>query len=234
MLVYGHGTNEAGNQINSRESFLRVRELAVDGVELDVRLSKDDALLVLHDHAFEDGRLVAETESRERPADIIDLACALDLCAGLIVNIEIKNYPSDPAYDKSERITKRVVELLESRQNIDQVLISCFGIGSLDDVKRARSDIPTAHLVLSRRPPEEVVRVCVDHGHRVVHPYVSMVDDRFMEVARHHRLGVNVWTGFDETDETIEGLAALGVDGVITGFPERALRCRAKWQAGRG
>jgi glycerophosphoryl diester phosphodiesterase len=228
MLIYGHGTTEPENRINSRESFVAVRRLGVDGVELDVRLSQDGELLVIHDHYFEDGRAVAETSSPERPGDIIDLALALDLCKGLIVNIEIKNYPSDPAYDPSERISARVLDLLDSRGNADRVLISCFGVGSLNYIRARRPELATAHLVLSRRPAEEVVRICVDHGHRVIHPYVSMVDAAFMKVARDHDLTVNVWTGFDETDESLEALISLEVDGVITGFPERALRCRAK------
>jgi len=227
MLVYGHGTTELGNRINSRESFVRVQELGVDGVELDVRLSQDFRLMVIHDHCYEDGRAVAETSSLDRPEDIIDLAMALELCHGLVVNIEIKNYPSDPAFDPSERISSSVLDLLERRMNADRVLISCFGVGSLDHIRNRRPDLETAHLVLSRRPAKEVVQTCVEHGHRVIHPYISMVDEGVMKIARDHDLMVNVWTGFDETDENLEALIALEVDGVITGYPERALRCRA-------
>lgn len=226
MLIYGHGTSEPGNRINSRESFVAVREVGVDGVELDVRLSRDGALLVIHDHCFEDGRAVSETMNLDRPEDIIDLAEALDLCTGLIVNIEIKNYPSDPSYDPSEQISDQVLQLLDSRGNSDRVLISCFGIDSLDRIKTRRPDLETAHLVLSRRPAKEVMKTCVDHGHRVIHPYVSMVDEAFMMLARDHGLAVNVWTGVDEPDECLDNLIALEVDGVITGYPERALRCR--------
>ena len=226
MLIYGHGGEEPENRINSRESFVAVRDLGVDGVELDVRLSRDGELLVIHDHTFEDGRAVAATASADRPEDIILLDEALDLCKGLIVNIEIKNYPSDPAFDPSEQISDRVMDRLAARENADRVLLSCFGVGSLNRIKEQRPDLETALLVLSRRPVEDVVRGCIEHGHRVIHPYVSMVDEAFMSVARDHGLGVNVWTGFDETDEVLKELVTLEVDGVITGFPERALRCR--------
>jgi glycerophosphoryl diester phosphodiesterase len=248
MLIFGHGTEEADNRINSRESFLRVQELDVDGVELDIRLSRDGELLVIHDPKFLDGRSVAETASQDRPADIILLSEALDLCRGLLVNIEVKNYPSDPAFDETERIADRVVELLAERANTmvskgpdtspdaqsatvrDRVLVSCFGVGSLDRIRERGPDLDTAHLVLRRRPAEEVLATCVDHGHRVIHPYVSMVDETFMKAARDHDLKVNVWTNFDETDQTIETLFALEIDGVITGFPKRALRLRGASQ----
>jgi glycerophosphoryl diester phosphodiesterase len=154
------------------------------------------------------------------------------------VNIEIKNYPSDPAFDETERIADRIVELLTKRADAnhsqdvtsktvpDRVLLSCFGIGSLDRIRDRRPDFDTAHLVLSRRPAEQVLATCIEHGHRVIYPYVSIVDEAFMKVARDHDLRVNVWTNFDETDETIETLLAVEVDGVITGFPKRALRLR--------
>jgi len=217
---------EPDNRINSRESFIIVRELGVDGVELDVRLSPDGELLVIHDPAYEDGRAVSETPSKDRPANVIKLAQALDLCAGLIVNIEIKNYPSDPAFDASERIADRVAELLDFREGRDRVLISCFGVDSLDRLRALQPTLETAHLVLSRRPAKEVVKTCVDHGHGVIHPYASMIDDEFMQIARAHDLKVNVWTGFDETDESLTKLMAHEIDGVITGYPTRALRCR--------
>ena len=224
MLIFGHGTEEPGNRINSRKSFVALAKLGIDGVELDVRSSRDGELLVIHDHVFEDGRPVAETLGKPRPQDVSFLEEALDLCRGMIVNVEIKNYLSDPAFDVREGISERVMALLDARRNVDRVLISCFGIASLDRFQSERPDLETAHLVLSRRPAEEVVKTCIEHGHLVIHPYVSMIDERFMEVARSHDLRVNAWTNFDETDEMIRELIACKVDGVITPFPERALR----------
>ncbi len=52
MLIFGHGTEEHGNRINSRESFVALAKLGIDGVELDVRSSRDGELLVIHDHVF--------------------------------------------------------------------------------------------------------------------------------------------------------------------------------------
>ncbi len=47
-----------------------------------------------------------------------------------------------------------------------------------------------------------------------------------MKATRDDDLNLNVWTNFDESDQTIDALLAVEVDGVITGFPERALRLR--------
>ncbi len=80
MKIYGHGSLEPGNLINSRASFVRLAGLGIDGVELDVRRSRDDRLVVIHDAAYTDGRAVDATASVARPADVLLLGEALDLC----------------------------------------------------------------------------------------------------------------------------------------------------------
>ena len=83
----------------------------------------------------------------------------------MIVNVEIKNCLSDPAFDVKKRTSERIMELLDARRNVDRVLISCFAIAGLDRFQSERPDLETAHLVLSRRPAEEVVTTCSEHGH---------------------------------------------------------------------
>ncbi len=223
MLIFGHGTLDAGNLINSRESFAIVHASGADGVELDVRRCADDSLVVIHDPDFDDGRPVVEAPGMERPDDVLLLDEALELCAGLIVNIEIKNYPADVAFDPSERVVDLVAQLLDDRERKDRVLVSCFGIASLDRTRVLRPDLDTAHLVFSRKPAVEVVATCVAHGHNIINPYAGMVDQAFMDEARSHGLRVNVWSGWDETAEQVTALAELGVDGIITGHPARAI-----------
>ena len=140
------------------------------------------------------------------------LADVLDVCDGLLVNVEIKNYPRDPAFDPSQRVTRRVLELLGSRGGRDRVLVSCFDFGCVDLVRDAGVD--TAMLYLSRRPAPELLDAVVRHGHRVVHPYDTMVDAGFMDAARDRGLAVNVW--LEAGNERMRELVALGVDGLIT------------------
>ncbi len=231
MLIYGHGTDDPNNLINSRDSFGLVRDAGADGVELDVRLGSDGSLFVIHDHEFPDGRPVNTVNGADRPGQVLLLDQALDLCDGLVVNIEIKNFPQDPAFDPTEAMADKVVQLPESRSESgkdDRVLVSCFGIACLDRVRDLFPEVPTAHLVLSRRTAEDVIGPCLDRGHKIIHPYVSMVDETFMALADANGLTVNVWTGFDEPPQVAGELMALGVHGMITGYPERAVRSRGR------
>ena len=221
MKIFGHGTLEPGNLINGRASLRALAAAGFYGVELDVRRTADDGLVVIHDATYGDGRPVDEIPLAERPEDVATLVEALDLCDGMVVNIEMKNYVGDIAFDPQERIAVLAVDLLGQRRS-DRVIVSSFGLGCIDRVRSLDPSIDTALLVLSRRPAVDVVQPAIDHGHRIVHPYVSMVDVAFMRAARSAGLAVNVWTGFDETDRDIERMAALGVDGLITARPERA------------
>lgn len=224
--IFGHGNLDPGNLINSRASFESLATAAFDGVELDVRRTVDAGLVVIHDPLYGDGRAVSDTPVRDRPTDVVELAAALDLCAGMTVNIEVKNYEGDEGFDPRQRIAAEVIDLLRSREFRDDVLISCFGIECIDQIRRIAPAIPTGHLLLSRRPSTEILAAASVAGHPFVHPYESMVDDVFMTAARDKGLAVNVWTGFDEQPSTITRLVGLGVDGIITGSPDRARSIR--------
>ncbi len=49
MLIYGHRGARGYAPENTLPSFSLAREMGVDGVELDVHLSKDGEVIVIHD-----------------------------------------------------------------------------------------------------------------------------------------------------------------------------------------
>lgn len=222
--VFGHGSGAPGDELNSLVSFERVRSLACDGVELDVRRTLDNGLAVIHDPLLPDGRDVAKTPTRDLPDDVMLLADVLDLLRGMVVNIEIKNHRTDPHWDPDQRIARLVVDLLTARGAADRVIISSFGIECTDEVRRLRPEIDTAHLLLSRRPAAGLLDAVVAHQHAIVHPYESMVDAEFMDAARARGLTVNAWTAEDDSERRLAELIQLGIDGLITGAPELASR----------
>jgi glycerophosphoryl diester phosphodiesterase len=216
-LVFGHGPVDGiGAPINQLSSYPECWAAGAEGVELDVRVCVDRGLAVTHDPILPDGRPVAEVSAAELPAHVPLLQQVLDATTGLIVNIEIKNYPGDPAFDPGQRVTRQILELLAGRSGADRVLISCFDVAALDLVLAEARGLSTALLYLSRRPPAELLAIAVDHGHRTVHPYDTMVDQAFMDLARDRSLQVNVWSADDAPTSRLVQLVSLGVDGLIT------------------
>jgi glycerophosphoryl diester phosphodiesterase len=234
VQVWGHGPEDgSGPAINTLASYDWCRGLGVDGVELDLRRTADDRLVVIHDAVLADGRAVADTMRADLPAFVPDLAAVLDACAGLTVNVEVKNFASDPGFDPQERVTNLLVDLLQARGPIDDVIVSCFGIAALDVINVRAPRRPTAALLLSRRPAAEVLDPVVGHRHATVHPYDTMVDDAFMEAARARGLTVNAWIG-DVSAERMRALYDLGVGALITSDVAVARRVADAVNAKRG
>ena len=80
-------------------AFRRAGELGADWVELDVRLTVDQARAVHHDAVLPDGRVICEVAAAELPDAVPLLTAALAACEGLGVNVEIKSSPDDPDFD---------------------------------------------------------------------------------------------------------------------------------------
>lgn len=231
-LVLAHrGANRRAPE-NTLAAFRAALELGADGVELDVHRTRDGVLVVRHDGDTPFGDLAALTRSEvaQRLPDVPTLADALDVGAGRVVNVEIKNLPHQPGFDPDETVADLVVELLAARRvarsgeaELERVLVSSFHLPTIDRVRVLDPRIDTAWLSYGG-DPHDAIRVTADHGHTAVHPAASMLgDDADALVDAAHALGlrVNVWTVNDA--EEIVRLARAGIDAVITDVPDVAL-----------
>ena len=201
---------------NTIAAFRRARELGADGVELDVRRHESGTLAIAHDPVL--GAPLAPT--------VPDLAAALDACAGMVVNIEIKNYPGDPDFDETESLAARVVELLHERGGRDAVFVSSFGIRCIDRVRALDPSIDTAFLVMHAPDDDVIGRIIhrtVRHGHGGVNPHHAGVTPHLVELAHAAGLTVNTWT-VDDPDRMVL-LRDWGVDCIITNVPDLAITC---------
>src|SRR6202044_3667286 len=104
------------------------KRLGADGVELDVRLTSDGALAVLHDASIAGLGLVADLTVAELPAHVPLLADALAVCDGLVVNVEIKNDPREPGHDAGETVAALTAEAIAEAGWTDRVIVSSFQV----------------------------------------------------------------------------------------------------------
>ena len=216
-LVMAHRGSSKAEPENTLAAFLRARQDGADLVELDVRLTVDGALAVVHDPLLGDGRVVAETDSFDLPDHIPLLDAALEACVGLVVNVEIKSSPREPGFDPTRRAADVLVEVLAARGGKDQVIVSSFDLEVIDRVRALAPEVETAYLVSFIANHAKLVDLLVARGHRGVHPWHLLVNRRL--VARCHAAGLAVrpWT-VDDPDRIVR-LAALGVDAICTNVP---------------
>ena len=213
--VFAHRGASAVEPENTIAAFLRAAAMGADGVELDVRRG----LLVHHDPVPVD-----------HPPS---LAAALDACAGMTVNIEIKNLPGDDDFDPEELLAAQVVELLHQREGRDDVIVSSFNLSAINRVRQLDAAIPTAFLVvvapdavgeaggINSDVVGRVIDRCRRHGHGGLNPHHLGVTPRFVGLARAAGLAISTWTVDDPA--RMRELAALGVDSIITNVPDLAI-----------
>jgi glycerophosphoryl diester phosphodiesterase len=186
----------SGVRENTLEAFARARALGADGVELA-------GVGAIH-----------ELTTGELPAHVPLLAQALDVCDGLVVNIEIKNLPTEPAFDPTERCTGGVVDLVAAIGSGDSVIISSFWSGALGAVRSAGSPLRTGLLVLPWFDVPTAIAAAVDLDCSAVHLPVGLVTAASVEAAHAAGLSVAVWTVVDERDLAVA--LAAGADTVVT------------------
>src|SRR5207302_8923778 len=112
---------------------------------------------------------VAQRSRDELPAWIPTLDEALEVCAGLIVNIEVKNLSIDPDRDPEERTAVAVAQLVRDRNLYDAVVASSFSMRSLDTIRAIDPAVVTARLTLPQGDQWALATAAHEAGHRVFH-----------------------------------------------------------------
>ena len=128
-LVVAHRGASVDCPENTVEAFMEARSQGADWVELDVRVSADDVLVVHHDAHYADGRLVREVAMDEVPDHVPSLAEAFEACDGMGVNIEVKNLPGDPDHEASVVACEAVAGLASAYRPPELLLVRWTGSG---------------------------------------------------------------------------------------------------------
>ena len=159
-----------------------------------MRRTRDGALVVHHDAEIEGVGAIAELECRDLPARVASLADAMNACAGLEVNVEIKNHPSEAVYDASGALAHQVVDTLGDLGWLDSVIISCFDLATCEAVRRVDAAVKVGWLLDWRLDPGPSVAQVAERGLDAVHPFFSRIDAAFVQSAHERGIAVNVWT----------------------------------------
>jgi glycerophosphoryl diester phosphodiesterase len=229
-LVIAHRGASRAEPENTLAAFHAAARIGADAVELDVRRTADNHLVVHHDPRLGDGRVIREVVAADLPQHVPTLPDALDACAGMFVNIEIKNDPDEPDFDPSEWVAFRVGSLLGRLGGGPRWLISSFRFETAAACRVAMPSVRTAWLV------EQLDQTVIDRTavgrHAAIHPWVATVDQQLTRAAHTAGLAVNTWT-CDDPDQ-MRRLIAWGVDGICTNVPEIALAIRGELLGGSG
>lgn len=219
-LVFAHRGAHLNERENSLGAFREAVRLGVAGVELDVRRTRDGALVVHHDPLV-DGVAIGHCLAQDLPAYVPSLEEAMEVLRGTTVNVEIKNSKGtkEPTYDETGSFVYEILDYLHDADLAHSVILSCFDLTTCAQARSYDLEVPVAWLVADVLLPTALTQAHV-LGLSAVNPYFTLVTQESMDLAIELGLSVNAWTV--NTADDIHAVAALGVSSVITDQPALA------------
>ena len=217
--VMAHRGASRAERENTVAAFRRAADLGSDAVELDVRRTVDGVLVVHHNPHLDELGLIAASRVGDLPDHVPTLGAALDACAGMWVNVEIKNDPNEADFDPDDSIADETIAHLLARGEDDRWLISCFRIETVDRCRALAPSIRTAWLC-SGIPPDTPA-LLRERGHSALHPWVGLVTPDDIDACHAAGIEVNTWTCDDPA--RMAELIDWGIDGICTNVPDVAL-----------
>ena len=219
---------------NTLVAFQAAMDAGAPMIELDVTLSRDRKLVVIHDatldrttnghgsvhdHTLEElKQLDAGSWFHSDFADerLPELAEVLDLVDGrVITNIEIKSDAYE-AHHPNDAIEKQVVDLVKQKKALDDVLISSFKADILRQISEI-DDRPPLALISSDPADDHAIKLCQSLNAFSWHPDHRILTES--QVKKMHAAGLKVFPYTVDTLEDYLKMTAMNVDGVITNDP---------------
>ncbi len=143
---------------------------------------------------------------------------------GWKVNVEIKDAAGRPC---DAWIVEKTAALISELGMLNSVLVSSFNHGYLARMKKAEPRLPVAALV--DKPLADPTALLQSLPAVALNPNYKYLDEKTVAALRGAGFGILAWTPNEPTD--MKRLLDWGVTGLITDFPDRALRLLESAQA---
>lgn len=232
---YAHRGFSGDYPENTMIAFEKAIEVGCEGIELDVHFSKDKELVIIHDESIDrtsNGKgwvkdltynELCKVDFSYKFADkvgfqrIPTLREYFELVKNknIITNIELKtgvfDYPG---------IEQAVYNLICEYDLKDKVIISSFNHFSVMRMKLIDSEIRCGFLTESWIL--NAGRYVKDNHVEAYHPIFRMLNQEITEDLKKHSCEINTWTVNEEED--IKEMIGLGVNGIISNYPNRVRR----------
>lgn len=176
MLLAGHRGERVNGDENTMPAFERAISYGVDMIETDIHSTLDDKIILMHDHTTDrttgkSGAICATLFDDIRRLDaghgacpatldeLLDLACAHP---GMMLNLELKDYPEIVGKSRAFETVDRTIEAVLEHELKDLVVLNSFSGTLLSYVAEKYGPTwplhgfyPYVHLSGDRRNPDD-------------------------------------------------------------------------------
>ncbi|RLQ98289.1 glycerophosphodiester phosphodiesterase [Falsibacillus albus] len=235
--IFAHRGSAGTHPENTMQSFFEAEKVNADGIELDVQLSKDGEVVVIHDETLErttNGKgFVKDFNLNElkkldasykfktflKKPTIPSLREVLEWLTGngLLCNIELKNgvfpYPS---------LEEKVISLVREYQLEDRIIISSFNHYSIVYCYRLAPEIQIAPLYSEGLFMPWVYAKSIHAG--AIHPKLRAAPDEIILSSMENGVAVRPYT-VNKKDDMLR-LFQINCSAIITDYPAKAIELR--------
>ncbi|MBM6617352.1 glycerophosphodiester phosphodiesterase [Bacillus suaedaesalsae] len=236
--IFGHRGAAGTHPENTMISFMEAERVLADGIELDVQLTRDGEIVVIHDETLErtttgTGFVKDHTLKEIRSLDAsykfpdygvckvpsLDEVFNWALSNYLIINVELKN--SVFPYDGLE---EKVIQLVRTYHYEKRVIISSFNHKSLVKCLKLAPEIEVGVLFHEKKKnPWEYARKL---GANSIHPNYRVVSNSTIIKSQENGIAVRPYTV--NKSKEMERLFSINCAAIITDYPEKAVALRNK------
>lgn len=198
-------------------------EIGVYGFEFDIQMSRDGAPVVIHDETLErttsgsglvSGYTLEELQkldagNGEKIPTLKQVIEFTDKRCNLFIEL------------KAENATKPVADIVKDSVNsmgwiYEQFFVCSFNHLQLVEIRKLNSNIKTCALFVGI--PASLAQIAYEVGSFALNPCIHHISKDLVDDA--HRRGLKVFTWTADKKREIEKAFAMGVDGIISNFPD--------------
>lgn len=218
LLKIGHRGAKGHEPENTLISFQKAIDLNVDDIELDVHLSSDGEIIVIHDATIdrttnEKGFVKNFSASQLKTFGIPTLIEVLELInKRCLINIELKGIGT----------AKPVVDLISDyvlvkKWNYTDFLVSSFDWKMLEEVQLLNPKIKIG--VLTEESVDDALAFAKKIKSFSIHPDYRLLTKENVALMQENGFEVYTWTVNEPED--IQKIKSFNVNGIISDFPDR-------------
>ena len=231
MKVYAHRGYSGKYPENTMLAFRKAAETGCDGIEMDVQLTKDGEVVIIHDERIDrttDGTGFVRDYTLEElrkfnagaikgdacgfePIPTLEEYCRWAKDQNLVTNIEIKS----GVYYYAE-LEEKTLALVRKYGLEKKIIFSSFNHTSIALLRRLAPEIPCGALV-EHEGLGNAGYYCEKYDFQYYHPGFKGLDAGTVKNCKEHNIPINVWTVNDMG--TLEQLYEWGCEGAISNYP---------------
>lgn len=223
-LVIGHRGAMGHETENTLASVQKALDLGVDMIEIDVFNVQSGETVVFHDDTVDRlsnaGGRIEEYNYFTLKRLTLDGNHKIPLLQDVLklidhkvrLNIELKGAGTT---DRVNFITNYYIE--KQGWTLDDFLISSFKWDELREMRKINPDIPIA--ILTEEDPVDAIAIAKELNAEAINPNFQMLTEE--NSAKIKDSGFKIYTWTVNEPEDIMAMKNLGIDGIISNYPER-------------